>query len=263
MSIFATVWELKLKALAAFNLDNPELCENTFLKSGILAYACFHIILIPIVFVFVCALVKMIEEENLRVIDCGVGEGSQLSLCLKEKASEDQSAVGQKEIKLKIVLIGNLQVGGVNMTRVHLKETIVEVPKETSIAALRDLAGVLLLDYPSQWTSMVTKGVAVAGDGGNDDSNVKPMRLRKATWMGEAGELLVETRFVEGSGGLSGASTGSGSEAAANSVESAGLKEGDILLLEEGFPPIKGAALLKVLTRASLYFPLMLRKSLI
>ena len=67
-----------------------------------------------------------------------------------------------------------------------------------------------------------------------------PMRLRKATWMGEAGQLL-----IEGRADVAAASSSSSSSAVAT-VESVGLRDGDILLLEEGSPPIKGSSVLKV-----------------
>ena len=66
--------------------------------------------------------------------------------------------------------------------------------------------------------------------------NPIPMRLRKATWMGEAGQLLIEGR----------ADVAAPSSLTMATIESAGLRDGDILLLEEGAPPIKGSSLLKV-----------------
>lgn len=54
--------------------------------------------------------------------------------------------------------------------------------------------------------------------------------------MGEAGQLLIEGR----------ADVAAPASLTVATIESAGLRDGDILLLEEGAPPIKGSSLLKV-----------------
>lgn len=185
-------------------------------------------------------------DESLRVMDCGLGEGSKLQLHRIDSTdggTKGAQPTSDEGFSVKVVQVGTLESSDNSRPGLyHVNESMIAVQKNTTITALRDTAAVTLLNYPTGWTVTDTSTATTslpAGSGtsapGGGGVVLKPMRLRRATWMGEAAELLLESK--EGSSAGSWMPT---------TVESAGLRDGDTLLLEEGLPPVKGLLTLKV-----------------
>jgi len=207
VNILHTLSEVKKKALQACSLDIARFLDLLKFKYDGLFF-----------------------DESLRVMDCRLGESSKLQLHPTDFAVQSTASASDGEISVKVVQVGLLESNDHGRPGLyHINESMVSVQKATTITALRDAAAVALLNYPPGWTvtdtAVTTSSAAV----------VKPMRLRRTTWMGEAAELLLESK----EGSTAGSWVGT-------TVESVGLREGDTLLLEEGLPPVKGLLSLKV-----------------
>jgi len=163
-------------------------------------------------------------------MDCGLGEGSKLQLHLMDitdSAAHSTMPASDGGFSIKVVQVGQLESNDNSRPGLyHINESMIVVQKTTTITALRDEAAVVLLNYPPGWTITDSAASSVL---------VKAMRLRRTTWMGEAAELLLESKEGSTAGSWMG-----------TTVESEGLREGDTLLLEEGLPPVKGLLSLKV-----------------
>lgn len=83
-----------------------------------------------------------LDDESVCVLDSGIGEGKVVSLCMRSKEDDSQNGTtATPMVKIKIILIGDCEVGGVSLTRVHLKEAFLDVPKDSTITSVRDQAG--------------------------------------------------------------------------------------------------------------------------
>lgn len=211
VNVLHTLREVKQKALLVFSLDTDLFLEALkFQYDGVFC------------------------DESLRVMDCGLGEGSKLQLHpidLTDAAVQSSLSASDGEFSVKVVQVGLLESNDQGRPGLyHINESMIAVQKTTTITALRDAAAVALLNYSPGWTVSDTATTTL-----KSDVVVKPMRLRRTTWMGEAAELLLESK----EGSTAGSWVGT-------TVESVGLREGDTLLLEEGLPPVKGLLSLKV-----------------
>lgn len=83
--------------------------------------------------------VDSLEDESVGVLNSGIGEGKTVYLCVKSKDEEAQNAT--RLLRMKVILIGDCEVGGVNLTRVHLKEAFMDVPRDSTITSIKDKAG--------------------------------------------------------------------------------------------------------------------------
>jgi hypothetical protein len=134
------------------------------------------------------------------------------------------------------------------------KPITIEVPLSLTVRELRDMVGARLLQFPPEWTELETSLLpvnsldvstldAAAGESSTAESSsltafkdllkqhsyyqhheYRGRRLRRTSWMGEYAELLLEVDKKQ----------------ATLTLKEAELKDGDLLLLEEGRLPVRG-----------------------
>ena len=153
----------------------------------------------------------LLTKEGLSVTDCGLAEGSALSLELSSLPTDDI-------ITLRLcVVVGNDIATKHNPARAGTrgKEVSVQVMTGDALGSVREK--VLAMDEIRVY------------------ENSPHTRLRGTNWAGECGELLEELDSDTG-----------GCITVGDAIDSGKLKPGDLLLIEEGRVPIKGILNIKV-----------------